>query len=211
MKILIGTANPSKTKLFANILSLCNMDYVTLDELSITDAPEETGRTPEENSIIKAKFYGRYFDKVLCNDSGLYFCDLPIDDERQPGIFVRRPNGQQSLNDDEMIEYYSNFVHSLGGKMLAAYCDAFAVYDCGKVYSYMDDPLQLKDSAFYMVDVPSKERNVGWPLDSLSVNKDTLKYFSESRNDILFKTNDDFVIKENTRRLIDFLKNVLES
>ena len=73
MKILLGTTNPSKVKRFSDLLKGCDVEFVTLKDLAITAEPEENGATPEENAILKAKFYGQYFDVVICNDTGLYF------------------------------------------------------------------------------------------------------------------------------------------
>lgn len=91
MRILLGTTNPSKVKRFSDLLKGCDVEFVTLKDLAITDEPEENGTTPEENAIAKAKFYGQYFEVVICNDSGLYFEELALDDVRQPGLNVRTP------------------------------------------------------------------------------------------------------------------------
>ena len=85
MTVLIGTTNPSKVERFKSLLSDCNLTFYTLKDLKITEEPEEKGRTPEENAIRKAKFYGKYFDRVICNDAGLYLDGLSLDDPRQPG------------------------------------------------------------------------------------------------------------------------------
>ena len=47
---------------------------------------KKPGENPEENAVIKARYYGRFFDTVICNDSGLYFDKLPPDDERPAGL-----------------------------------------------------------------------------------------------------------------------------
>ena len=68
MKILIGTTNPSKIKRFEKMLAGYDVTFCTLKDLNITQEPEESGNTPEENAILKAKFYGQYYDYVICND-----------------------------------------------------------------------------------------------------------------------------------------------
>ena len=93
MKVLIGTTNPSKVERFKSLLSDCNLTFYTLKDLKITEEPEEKGKTPEENAILKAKFYGKYFDRVICNDAGLYLDGLSLDDPRQPGLHVSTPGG----------------------------------------------------------------------------------------------------------------------
>ena len=55
-------------------------EFITPKGLAITAEPEETGTTPEENAIFKAKFYGQYRDAVICNDSWLYFEELALED-----------------------------------------------------------------------------------------------------------------------------------
>ena len=64
MKILIGTTNESKVNRFKELLSGHNCEFFTLKDLNITEEPEEKGQDPKENAIIKAKFYGSFFDKV---------------------------------------------------------------------------------------------------------------------------------------------------
>lgn len=110
MKVLIGTTNPSKVNRFKYLLNGYDIEFLTLKDINILDEPEETGTTPEENAIMKAKFYGRYFDVVICNDSGLYFDEIALDDVRQPGLNIRTPMNSHRLSDEEMIDYYSKLV-----------------------------------------------------------------------------------------------------
>ena len=141
MKVLIGTTNPSKVKRFADLLKDCNIEFLTLKDLNITDEPDETGQTPEENAILKAKFYGRYFDIVICNDSGLYFEELSMHDSRQPGLNIRTPMNSHRLTDEEMIDYYSSLISSLGGKVRAYYLDGIAVYKETETY-FVDESVE---------------------------------------------------------------------
>ena len=175
-KVLVGTTNPSKAAYFKDLLSECDVHLVTLRDLGITQEPQENGATPEENALIKADFYGRYADYVLCADSGLYFDALDLLDPRQPGLNIRTPGGCARLNDEQMIAHYTQLVHNLGGKMLAYYLDGAAVYARGKVYGFQATREEAMSWAFYMTDKPSCWRREGWPLDTLSVALDG-KYF----------------------------------
>lgn len=208
MKILIGTTNPSKVRRFEEFLEGFGVEFCTLKDLDIKEEPEEKGNTPEENAILKANFYGKYFDYVICNDSGLYFDELALDDERQPGLNIRTPEGVR-LDDEEMIAYYSNLVHFLGGKVLAYYLDGIAVYNKGKVYSFMEGRESARLSGFYMVDEPSKDRHEGWPLDSLSLNRNTMIYFVDKGNNVYDKVEENIMIGEYRKRLIRFLQEAL--
>ncbi len=168
MKVLIGTTNPAKVQYYEKMLTGFGLEFLTLADLQIADEPEETGRNPEENARQKAAFYGRFFDVVVCNDSGLYFDALALDDPLQPGLHVRTPQGVR-LDDNAMVVYYTDLVKQLGGKALAYYLNGFAVYRNGKLYSKMEDPAEKRQTAFYMLDHEVEPRHEGWPLDSISV------------------------------------------
>ncbi len=179
MKILLGTTNPSKVRLFEELLSEYDVEFITPKDLNIEKEPEESGKTPEENAVIKAKFYGSYFDSVICNDSGLYIDNLDLEDQRQPGLYVRTPNGVR-LNDEEMIVFYSNLAKSFGGKVLSYYLNAFAVYKDGVVSSFQEDRKTAREkTSFYLVDKVHEKRCPGWPLDSISINFNTGMYYVE--------------------------------
>ena len=209
MKVLIGTTNPSKVKRFAELLGGHNVEFYTLKDLGIEAEPEEMGTTPEENAVIKAKFYGQYFDRVICNDSGLYFDDLPMEDDRQPGLNIRTPGVCERLDDEEMIAYYTKLIKSLGGKVLAYYLDGIAVYNQGKISSYMENGEVTRESAFYMIDQPSEYRHPGWPLDSISLNRNTLTYFVEEGNNKYDTTEENVMVGEYRERLVRFLEEAL--
>ena len=209
MKVLIGTTNPSKVKRFEELLAGCDIEFCTLKDLGIEQELEESGNNPEENAVIKAKYYGQFFDIVICNDSGLYFEALPLDDSRQPGLNIRTPGGSERLDDEEMIKYYSDLVHSLGGKVLAYYLDGIAVYHKGVIHSFMENSEATRASAFYMVDTPSYQRHEGWPLDSLSMNRNTMTYFVEKGDNKYDTTKENIMLGEYRNRLIRFLKDSL--
>lgn len=208
-KILLGTTNASKIKRFMDLLDGYDVAFYTLSDLGITGEPDEMGTTPEENAVIKARYYGRFFDAVICNDSGLYFDALPLDDSRQPGLNIRTPNGSTRLDDDAMIAYYTALVRSLGGRVLAYYLDGMAVWHNGVVSSFMENNETTKLSAFYMVDKPSPKRQPGWPLNSISLNRNTLTYFSEAGNNKYDTTEEQIMIGAYRKRLVQFLVKAL--
>ncbi len=204
MRILIGTTNPSKVKRFEKMLAEYNVEFLTLQDLGITDEPQETGTTPEENARIKAAFYGKYFDRVICNDSGLYFDELSLKDSRQPGLNIRTPQGRR-LNDEEMIAYYSSLIHSLGGKVLAYYLDGIAVYHGGTITSFMETGEIIRPGMFYMIDHPSDLRHEGWPLDSISVNRNTNTLFVDGGHNKYDTMEDEIILEKYRQRLVEFL------
>ena len=209
MDILLGTTNPSKINRFKGFLEGYDVRFFTPADLGITAVPEETGNDPRENAVLKARFYSRYFDTVICNDSGLYLDPLPLGDPRQPGLNIRTPGGGPRLDDEEMIRYYSDLVRSLGGRVLAYYLDGLAVSRRGRIHSYMASPETVRDHSFYLVDTPSPARQPGWPLDSLSQNRKDLTFFSEGRNQQL-EQEKETTIPPYRMEVISFLTRALD-
>ena len=75
------------------------------DDLDVHIDVEETGKTAVENAWIKASAYYQALKiPTIAGDSGVYIDG--ISPEEQPGLYVRRVNGDV-LSDDEMIAYYA--------------------------------------------------------------------------------------------------------
>ena len=180
MKLLIGTTNPAKAKVFAKQFEGYDVELLTLTDLGIQKHPDEDGRSPLENAVIKAAYYGRFHDPVITEDSGLYIKELPMDDPRQPGLFVRRAPDGHEMTDEEMTEYSAALAHSLGGKVTAYWLDGYAVCKDGKVTGFMDDSEAFRSVyAFYLVDTPHPACHEGWPIDRISVDMKTGRYLTD--------------------------------
>jgi len=182
MRVLLGSHNPAKMEYFRSILEGTDIEIVSLDDLHIFSEPEENGNTPLENAIAKVRFYSVYSAKVLSADSGLYLSPLKAGDPRQPGVRPRRPQGRR-LTDEEMIDYYSSLIHSLGGKISAYYQDGIALSNQGVISTFVTQFGPDKPFPFALVDVPCQDRKPGFPLDSLSINLNTGRYFTEKPTD----------------------------
>ena len=179
-----------------------DIEFITLRDIEVIEEPKEMGNTPEENAIMKAEFYGQYFDVVICNDSGLYFEELDFEDLRQPGLNIRTPMNRDRLSDEEMIDYYSKLITGLGGKVTAYYLDGIAVYNHGVISSFMDNMAAQKNGLFYMIDKASSKRFEGWPLDSLSINKENGKYFVDGS---IEESKENIIKDQYQKSVVDFL------
>ena len=174
MQVLIGTINPSKVKRFADMLSGCGIEFITLKDIGVTSEPDEKGATPEENAVIKAEYYGQYADYVICNDSGLYFDELP--EEQQPGLFVRRAPDGHEMSDEEMTAHYAALAAEHGGRLTARYRNAICfIPDAERIFRRMDD--SLAGEKFFLGDRPHTRREKGFPLDCLSIDIETGAYY----------------------------------
>ncbi len=85
-EILIASGNKGKLVEIADLLGKIGIKAISPDKFNLIE-PEETGSSFEENSIIKAKYYGDKTGLVaLADDSGL--CIDALDGE--PGIHSAR-------------------------------------------------------------------------------------------------------------------------
>jgi len=71
-RLLIATTNPAKLTEYRLLLRDLKLDLVSLADAAISDVPEESGATFEENARIKARFYfERAHTATLADDGGL--------------------------------------------------------------------------------------------------------------------------------------------
>lgn len=71
-RLLIATTNPAKLAEYRLLLRCIELDLVSLAQVGITDVPEESGATFEENALIKARFYFEHArTATLADDGGL--------------------------------------------------------------------------------------------------------------------------------------------
>ena len=71
-RLLIATTNPAKLAEYRLLLRDLELDLVSLSDTGISDVPEESGATFEENARIKARFYfARAHTATLADDGGL--------------------------------------------------------------------------------------------------------------------------------------------
>ncbi len=175
MKILYGTTNKGKLQAMKNSVKDLDIEIIGLNDID-SDLPNisENGTTPLENAEIKARAYYKAFHMpVFSCDSGLYFDE--IKEEEQPGIHVRRINGKE-LSDDEMIQYYSALAERYGGKITGRYRNAiYFILDEDHHYSSMD--MSIATESFILTSEPHPKRVEGFPLDSLSMDIASGKYY----------------------------------
>lgn len=175
MKILYGTTNKGKLQAMETAVKQLDIQLIGLNDLD-SELPfiNEDGKTPLENAEIKAKaYYEAFHIPVFSCDSGLYFDELK--EGEQPGIHVRRINGRE-LTDDEMVQYYSSLAKKHGGKITGRYRNAiYFILDENHHYSSMD--MSIATEPFLLVEKPHLKRVEGFPLDSLSVDIGSGKYY----------------------------------
>ena len=100
--LLIGTNNKGKLREIRDLLPNTVTTFSTLD--FNLKSPKENGRTFEENSLIKSKYFSNKSNLIcLADDSGL---EIDILDKR-PGIFSARWGGKNSNFKKAIKKVYS--------------------------------------------------------------------------------------------------------
>ena len=176
MKILFATHNKSKLQLYKNMLNSDNYDLISLDDLDIDYDVEEVGSNSMEIAIKKVKEYSKLTDFItISEDTGLYFEGIP--DEKQPGVNVNSVEGI-NLSEEERINYYVDLISQYGGKLNGYWLKNIAVADNdGNIYTF-----EYRINKIF-VDKIHHDRNLGYPLDSISITPEYNKYTVELTND----------------------------
>lgn len=96
-KLLIATTNPGKLREYKDFLSGIPVYLTSLSEVGITDDVEETGKSYEENSQLKALFYAKKSGlPSISDDGGIEISALG----GQPGLKSRRWLGEKTTDED---------------------------------------------------------------------------------------------------------------
>ena len=185
MKLLYGTGNPAKLEAMKRCLAPLGIELMGLNDLK-TEIPdiEEDGKTPLENAYKKAwGYYKAFHIPVFSCDSGLYIDGIP--DALQPGVHVRTINGKY-LNDEELRSYYMDLALQYGD-LKARYRNAICfIKDETHIYKAMDPSMESEE--FIITSKPhSAIRKKGFPLDSISVDIKTGKYYYDLEDQWLHK------------------------
>ncbi|HEX3428880.1 MAG TPA: non-canonical purine NTP pyrophosphatase [Candidatus Limnocylindrales bacterium] len=102
-RLLIATHSAHKLAELRELLQLERAELVSLDDLGISDEPDETGTTFETNARIKARFGARRTGlPTVADDSGLEVEALG----GGPGVLTRRyagPNASDSDNNQKLL------------------------------------------------------------------------------------------------------------
>ena len=191
MTLLFGTGNPAKLNSLRESLKGLDIELLSLRDMEKSPPDvDESGSSPLENAREKALAYYRFYGvPVFSMDSGLYFDNVP--EEEQPGVHVRNISGKR-LSDDEMIAYYCGLARKYGGRLTARYKNAVClVISESEIFQSMDE--SLWGEPFYIADTPhQRQHQEGFPLDRLSVDIASGKYYFDLPENIETSMNEGF-------------------
>ena len=200
-KLIIGTRNPAKIDQISGALK--DLKIVVMGPNSDAILPEvaENGPTAADNARTKALAYTHVLDQpVLSTDNALYLDSLP--NEQQPGLHVRRIPTQPQENrptDAQLLEYYSQLIDSLGGRVNGHW--EFAICVAKPDGRFWETTIP---SPRTFVSQPCKAQIPGYPLESIQVNPETGRYLAELSE----KEQAEFWQKKIGRPLADFINKL---
>ncbi len=100
-KLLLATNNKGKVREYQHLLQGIPFEVVTLAQEGINDAIEESGKSLEENAVLKAEYYAsRSGLLTLADDSGLEVDTL----NGEPGARSARYAGENAT-DEQRVDY----------------------------------------------------------------------------------------------------------
>ena len=103
-RLLVATTNPNKVKEIRRVLDGADVELISLEGWPDLVAPEETGRTFEDNARLKATYYARATGQVtVAEDSGIEIDALG----GMPGVESARYAGEETSYPEKFARLYA--------------------------------------------------------------------------------------------------------
>ena len=197
-ELIFGTTNQAKVLQISGVLTPAGINIEGVADKSMLPEVIEDGKTANENARKKALAYAKALGKtVFSMDNALYINGLP--DDKQPALNVRRIDGKTATTDEEMIEYYSELIKSLGGKAEGYW--EFGICIATPEGNYKETTIK---SPRTFVSTPTTNRQAGYPLESIQIDPTTNKYIA----DMTQQEQDIFWQQAIGEKLLEFVKSV---
>ncbi len=168
MKLLIATNNKGKIEMFKHLLEERGVDLVFLDTFDFPfDPPEENGETPEDNAILKAKYYCQKTGlATLADDAG--FCIDALGGE--PGVKARRWAGElpDTVSDEDWLIFYQKKVESIPYDLFTG------SFPFSRVLLLPDGKMHIQNDKIeiLLVKTPRRPFKAGFPVSSVQMFPD---------------------------------------
>jgi len=202
-KILIATTNSAKLEeLKTGLKELENLGIklFSLNDVGVEKDPEETGKTFQENSLLKAKFYGKLADlPTIADDGGLIIPYLG----NGPGVKSKRWPGYEA-SDEELINH--TLLHLKGVKLTdrTAYLETCVTFFDPKTQIVLFEQEKIKG---HIAEKPTGRPTNGYPFRALFIVDKYNKYYDELTEEEHDKINHRFIaLKRLTKRIKTLLK-----
>lgn len=180
-KILLATHNPAKLeelKSGLKELEKYGITFLSLNDVGVESQPEETGRTFQENSELKAKFYSKLTNlPTIADDGGLIIPALG----NAPGVKSRRWPGYEA-SDEELIKFTLTKLHGCSGKKRTAFLETcITFYHFSRPTDKIDEILIYEQEKIKgkIAEKPSNKPTNGYPYRALFIVDKFNKYYDD--------------------------------
>lgn len=197
-KLLIATTNPGKLAEIKRFLEDVPIELIGLKDMGITDVVEETGKTFEENAILKAKYYCRKSGLPTIADDGGFEIEA-LDGE--PGVKSHRwIHKDREDTDEELIAHTLEKMKGLPQAQRGAQLRLVLalVFPDGQKFTVEEKTRGI------VAEKPSDHRTAGFPYRSLLFLSEIDKYYD---HDLL--TPEETEQFNHRKRALDKLKPIL--
>ncbi|MEK7060737.1 MAG: non-canonical purine NTP pyrophosphatase [Patescibacteria group bacterium] len=195
MKLLIATTNPGKLNEIRKFLAGNPIEFVSLKDVGITDSVEETGKTFEENAVLKAKYYCKKSGLPTLADDGGFEIDAL---NGEPGVKSHRwIDSSKESSDEELIAYtIKRMEHVPEGKRVAQLRLVLAL-------ALPDGTLKTAEASVRGIVPmnPTGTHSIGFPFRSLLYIPELGKYYNHEE-----LTDEENVVYNHRRKALEQLK-----
>lgn len=174
-QLLIATHNQAKLKELKQGIRSFMKDKVkilSLNDFNIKTSPQETGKTFEENSRLKAKYYGDMTGlPTIADDGGLIIPAL----NNEPGVKSRRWPGYEA-SDEDLIQFTLKKMRGLAKEKRTAYLETCLCFYDPHIRKIFCEQEKIKGRiAAKPIDIPTH----GYPFRVLFIVERFNKYYDE--------------------------------
>jgi len=169
MELLIASTNLHKIREFRQLLAPLNWDILSLQDFPDYTAPEENGKTFEENSLLKGRHARDHFDMwILSDDSGLVVPSL----NGEPGIFSGRYAGETASDQENRTK----LLHQLKENKINN-TSSYFISCISLIHTEKEEKTFTSTCEGFLLD--AERGNNGFGYDSLFVKNDYKLTFAE--------------------------------
>lgn len=208
-KILLATHNPAKLeelKSGLKELEKYGIIFLSLNDVGVENQPEETGKTFQENSEIKARYYSKITNlPTIADDGGLIIPYL----KNEPGVRSKRWPGYEA-SDEELIKFTLTKLNGCPDKKRTAFLETCITFyhllhptgETNEILIYEQEKIKGK-----IAKKPSNKPTNGYPYRALFIVDEFNKYYDDLTKKEHNKINHRYrALKKLTKKIKDLIR-----
>ncbi|MEK7097048.1 MAG: non-canonical purine NTP pyrophosphatase [Patescibacteria group bacterium] len=201
-KILIATHNQGKLeelKMGLGELEKKGIKIFTLTDVGVEKDPEETGKTFQENAVLKARYYGTLTNlPTIADDGGLIIPFL----NNEPGIKSKRWM-EREATDLELIGHTLHNLRGCTGKKRIAYLQTCLCFYDPRTEQTLTEQEKIKG---HISEKASNRPTNGYPYRALFIVEKYNKYYDQLTEDEHHEVNHRLIaLKRLTKKIEDLI------